>query len=85
MIPIPGAGHLLEVDGLDRAEAVAGVEEIVMSLLPGQEVLPLPEGNRYLGFIFARGKSAREVEDALRRSHALLDVRIERNETWPSR
>jgi biotin carboxylase len=85
MIPIPGAGHLREVEGLDRAEAVAGVEEIVMSLLPGQEVLPLPEGNRYLGFIFARGESPLEVEDTLRRSHALLDVRIEPNETEPSR
>jgi hypothetical protein len=48
-----------------------------MSLLPGQEVLPLPEGNRYLGFIFARGESAPEVERALRQSHALLNVQID--------
>jgi biotin carboxylase len=77
MIPITGAGRLRGVGGIDAAETVEGVVEIVMSLLPGQEVLPLPEGNRYLGFIFARGESAPEVERALRQSHALLNVQID--------
>jgi biotin carboxylase len=77
MIPIPGPGRLEEVSGLESAEAVEGVQEVVMSLLPGQEVLPLPEGNRYLGFIFARGESAPVVESALREAHELLDIRIE--------
>lgn len=77
MIPIPGPGRLREVSGMRSAEAVEGVQEVVMSLLPGQEVLPLPEGNRYLGFIFAHGESAPAVEKALREAHGRLDIRIE--------
>jgi len=38
----------------------------------GQEVLPLPEGWQYLGFIFARADSPDEVEKALRAAHAQL-------------
>lgn len=76
MIPTPRAGRLKQVSGVESAEAVEGVQEVVMSLLPGQEVVPLPEGNRYLGFIFARGDSAPAVENALREAHKLLDIHI---------
>jgi hypothetical protein len=39
-------------------------------------VVPLPEGDRYLGFIFARGATPRAVESSLRRAEALLEVRL---------
>jgi hypothetical protein len=39
--------------------------------------VPLPEGDRYLGFLFARGETSAAVEAALRAAHARLDVRIE--------
>ncbi len=42
----------------------------------GRAVVPLPEGDRYLGFIFARGPTPAIVEDALRRAEASLDVRL---------
>ncbi len=42
----------------------------------GTRVVPLPEGDRYLGFIFGRAERPAEVEQALRDAHALLDVRI---------
>jgi hypothetical protein len=42
----------------------------------GQLLVPLPEGSSYLGFLFARGNSAQEVELALRRSHAELRFHI---------
>jgi hypothetical protein len=38
--------------------------------------VPLPEGDRYLGFLFARGASADAVEHSLREAHAQLRVRI---------
>jgi hypothetical protein len=38
--------------------------------------VPLPEGDSYLGFIFARGETPEEVEAALRASHARLRVDI---------
>ena len=37
----------------------------------GQRVVPLPEGDRYLGFIFARGATPGAVEAALARGAAL--------------
>ena len=43
----------------------------------GRPVVPLPEGDRYLGFLFARGLTAEAVERALRDAHAQLRIRIE--------
>jgi biotin carboxylase len=72
MIPIPRAGRLVAVRGKDAAEAVPGVEEIAITAHLGQELVPLPEGWQYLGFIFARGDAPEGVEQALRRAHARL-------------
>ncbi len=74
MLPIPGAGVLAEVRGQDAARAVPGVVGLEISIARGKEVVPLPEGGRYLGFLFARGDTPAEVEDALRRGHAELEV-----------
>ena len=43
----------------------------------GKRVRPLPEGDRYLGFLFARGLTPAVVENALREAHRRLDVVIE--------
>ena len=37
---------------------------------------PLPEGDRYLGFLFARGETPAQVEHALRAAHARLEIDI---------
>jgi biotin carboxylase len=77
MIPIPRAGRLASVRGADEAAAVDGVEDVAITTHPGQEVVPLPEGWQYLGFIFARAETPDAVEHALRRAHALLRFDIE--------
>ena len=77
MIPIPHAGTLRGVEGLAAARAIRGIDEVTISILTGQAVVPLPEGNRYLGFIFARGQGPAGVENALRRAHAQLTFKIE--------
>jgi biotin carboxylase len=77
MVPIPRAGRLGEVRGVAAARAVPGVEDVVISAHPGQRLVPLPEGSRYLGFIFARADRPDAVEDALRRAHAALDIVVE--------
>ena len=76
MIPIPRAGILEGVTGLETARAVPGIEDIIISMHQGQRVVPLPEGSAYLGFIFARGESAAAAEASLRRAHAALDFAI---------
>jgi biotin carboxylase len=77
MIPIPSAGTLIGVEGTERALAVPGVTELQVTIAPGRDVVPVPEGNRYLGFVFARAESPQDVEAALRTAGASLDVRIE--------
>lgn len=76
MIPIPKGGIYESVDGVERALAVPQIEDVVITAANGQRLVPLPEGASYLGFIFARGNSAGDVETALRRSHAELKFHI---------
>jgi len=72
MIPVPGAGVLREVRGLEAARATPLIEEIEITAHPGERLTPLPEGARYPGFIFARGDDPAAVEAALRAAHARL-------------
>ena len=76
MIPIPRGGILEEVRGLEAARAVAGIEDVTISIATGHAVVPLPEGSRYLGFIFSRAATPAPAEAALRRAHALLELVI---------
>jgi biotin carboxylase len=72
MIPIPHAGVYRGVQGLEDARRVPGVEDIVITAKEGQEMLPLPEGSTYLGFLFFRGPSVDLVLDGLREAHRYL-------------
>lgn len=76
MLPTPRPGILRRVDGVLEARGVAGVEDVTISIPLGQEVIPPPEGERYLGFIFARADLPAAVEGALRKAHARLTFDI---------
>jgi hypothetical protein len=76
MLPISHAGILNGVRGVDRAERAPGITGVVISIPTGHAVRPLPEGDRYLGFIFARGETPAAVEHSLRTAEALIDVDI---------
>ncbi|MEN8197860.1 MAG: ATP-grasp domain-containing protein, partial [Pseudomonadota bacterium] len=76
MIPIPKAGVLRRVEGVRAAAAVPYIEEVVIQVREGYELVPLPEGSSYLGFIFCRAPDPQSAEAALRRSHAELNVVI---------
>jgi len=77
MIPVPGAGVLRDVHGIDAAKRVPLIESVEITAHRGQELVPLPEGARYPGFIFARGDSPKAVESALRAAHAKLRFDVE--------
>lgn len=77
MLPIPRAGVLRDVRGQDSARAVPGVAGLEISIPRGRPVQPLPEGDRYLGFLFAKGDSPEQVESALREAHSRLEVEID--------
>ncbi len=76
MLPIRAGGTLDRVEGQERALAVEGVVGVEITVTPGRPLVPLPEGDRYLGFVFARGPSPAEVEAALRKADACLEVRL---------
>lgn len=78
MIPIPAssAGSLEEIRGLEDARAVKDIVEVTISAHLGQRLVPLPEGSRYLGFIFSRAADPAAAEAALREAHAKLEFRI---------
>jgi biotin carboxylase len=76
MLPIAKAGVLQEVAGQQAAREVTGIVGLEVSINPGRPVTPLPEGDRYLGFLFARGDTPDQVEASLREAHARLDVVI---------
>jgi biotin carboxylase len=76
MLPIPAAGTLRAVHGQNEARAVPGIVGLEISVPIGRPVRPLPEGDRYLGFLFARGDTPEAVEASLREAHAALRIDI---------
>lgn len=77
MIPIPRSGIFRRVDGVEAAGAVPYVDEIEITAKPDQQLLALPEGSSYLGFIFARAATAKDAVGALREAHARLRFAID--------
>jgi biotin carboxylase len=76
MLPIRVAGELDHVSGLEEARAIDGVVGVDITIAAGRAVVPLPEGDRYLGFIFARGASPEDVQATLRRAELCLAVHL---------
>jgi biotin carboxylase len=76
MLPVPRGGVLRAVEGRGDAVAVPGVTGLNITIPAGQRVRPLPDGDRYLGFIFAEGDTQEDVEQALARARERLRVVI---------
>ena len=74
MLPTPRPGILRRVEGVLEASRVAGIEAVEISVREGYELVPLPEGESYLGFVFARAETPVAVEVALRQAHDCLRV-----------
>ena len=82
MLPIPRRGVLRAVDGQEVARRVPGIVDLTVTIALGQEVVPLPEGVQYLGFLFARCDTPEEVEASLRGGHQCLSFTIEADTSW---
>ena len=76
MLPVPRPGVLRAVEGRAEALAVPGITGLTITIPPGQQVRPLPDGDRYLGFIFASGDTPADVEQALTAASGRLRVII---------
>ena len=72
MIPIREHGLLKRVEGLLDANRVEGIDKIDIIISEGHELVPLPEGNQYLGYIFATADTAEKATAAIREAYAHL-------------
>ena len=77
MLPVPRPGVLRAVEGQAEAVATPGITGLSITIPVGQCVRPLPEGDRYLGFIFAEGETQDQVERTLGAARERLRVVIE--------
>jgi biotin carboxylase len=76
MLPIPRGGVLQAVHGQEAAKCVPGIEDLNITIPLGQQVIPLPEGDRYLGFLFARAETPAQAEATLREAYRRLEIVI---------
>lgn len=77
MLPVPQPGVLRAVEGRAAATAAPGITGLTITIPIGQRVQPLPEGDRYLGFIFAEGDTHQNVEKALGAARERLRIVIQ--------
>jgi biotin carboxylase len=77
MLHAEKAGTLRAVDGTAQAAAVPGITGLTITVPAGQHVRPLPDGDRYLGFIFAEAGTPQDAATALRAARSRLRVIIQ--------
>jgi len=76
MIPVPKSGILESVAGEEVARSTPGITELIMTARLHDYIVAWPEGSSYLGFLFARGETPEEVEQAIRKAHEKLTFAI---------
>ena len=76
MLPIKRKGILRRVSGLKQALSIQGIVDVTVTAKKGQLLIPPPEGDSYLGFLFARGSSSEKVEKTLKTAHQQLSFDV---------
>ncbi|MCQ3804911.1 MAG: ATP-grasp domain-containing protein [bacterium] len=77
MLPIPRSGRLVGVEGTDEARQTPGIVDLEITIPVGGRIMALPDGDRYLGFLFAAAARRAHVERALREAFSRLQIIIE--------
>ncbi|VAW67595.1 hypothetical protein MNBD_GAMMA08-2680 [hydrothermal vent metagenome] len=73
MIPIKQGGILRRVEGLPAARKTKYVDKVDIIMREGNELIPLPEGNQYPGYIFAQADTPENVVIALKTAFEKLN------------
>jgi biotin carboxylase len=76
MIPVPKGGILQKIEGEDAARNVPGITALEITARLHDYIAAWPEGSSYLGFLFATGSTAEEVEQAIREADANLHFEL---------
>lgn len=77
MIPTPRSGILRRIEGILGAQKIPNINAIHIAIREGHELVSLPEGASYLGFVFASADTPEQVEAALRRAHSELKIIVD--------
>jgi biotin carboxylase len=83
MLPIEDGGVLDDIEGIAEVLAIPGITGVDITATKGKRVEALPAADRYLGFVFAAGADAAEVEALLRQAAAELTVVIDGEDVGP--
>jgi len=73
MLPIRKGGILRRVEGIEAARKVEHIDRVDIIIRDGNELVPLPEGNQYPGYLFASADRVEDVTRALREACDKLD------------
>ena len=76
MIPIPRQGTLRGIEGLDAVRSMPHVTSVEITAPLGSHIAPPPDGDRYVGFVFARAADPASVEASLRRAMETIEVAV---------
>jgi hypothetical protein len=76
MIPIPRSGILSSIQGIDQTRTIPHITGVDITINVGSDILAPPEGDRYLGFVFARANTPDAVESALRKAKNTISVLV---------
>lgn len=76
MLPIARSGRLVRFEGAERAAKVPHIVGVELTAPVGERLEALPEGGRYLGFVFARADAPDQVVAALRAAQRELEIEI---------
>lgn len=76
MVPIPRPGMLRSVRGVDTVREMPEVTSVEITTPVGTRVAPPPDGDRYLGFVFARAADPTTVEQTLRTAMDTIEVEV---------
>lgn len=77
MIPTPADGRFAGLRGEAEVRALEEITGIDITAVKGQRLLAPPDGDMYVGFVYARGHHPEQVESALRKAMANLEVQLE--------
>lgn len=76
MIPVPKSGILEGVAGEQAARSTPGITELLITARVHDYIAAWPEGSSYPGFLFARGATPDEVQQAIRKAHEKVKFTI---------
>lgn len=77
MIPTPTTGVLRAVVGIDETQQIPEVTGVDITIPDGGQIVAPPEGDRYLGFVYAHSDTPESVEKALREAQSHIEVQLE--------